>query len=954
MQTGVRRLRSNLPLLAGVICVVGVIAGMLYFRTPSLGRPVKIGIDHAPPYQFIRADGSVEGITVDIIEAAARRNNIPIEWVRWQGRPIDEAFHNGSVDIWPAAAITPERRQRLHITESWLGNSYSLVSLKGNAESLAEARGPVAHTRQVLHAQLVHQYLPKANTLPRETRDEALQSVCRGEARTAFLESRYLNSALLARPVSCDSAPFEITAIPNLSRELSMLSTQQAAAVAERLRAEIAVLASDGTMAASLDHWTPLSASETKSMFALREAEHRTTTLRWTLWLGFVFIGVLIWQERKARRAQAISEQARAAEAAATGRLLEERQRLRIMVENLPAGAAYFSKDSVTFNRSVELMTGYSRTEITTPRQWFEVLHRRLDPAQAIAIYEADRELGFPNTCVHAIYRKDGGTRIVEFAGYRTDDGEVWLLNDVTDKQANEEKFRLLFEHSADAHLLSAKGKIVDCNPGALRMLRARDKSEVVGKNYLELSPQMQPGDRSSIEKGAEIDAIVDQKGSCRVDWVHTRLDGTELLVESTVTRVTLAGEPAILSVWHDLSDRRQREMELQRAKDAAEAATRAKSEFLASMSHEIRTPLNGVIGMTSVLLDSTLAPEQRDYVNTIQNSGEVLLSLINDLLDFSKIEAGKLQMEMREFLVSNVVRAAIEVISQSAERKGLRLSVDIHESASRRLLGDAGRIRQVLLNLLANAVKFTEHGAVTLAVAECSPGNIEFRVTDTGIGIPREIQGRLFESFTQADASTTRRYGGTGLGLAICRRLVDLMGGSINLASESGVGSTFWFTIPLENADPHSDPTAGLDALFDPSETLPPASGCVLLAEDNVVNQRVGVTLLRRLGYTVDVVANGREAISAVLRNHYDAILMDCQMPEMDGYAAARAIRQISSTTHIPIIALTANAMAGDRERCLEAGMDDYIAKPIQSEMLARNLSRWIPAEISVRTKIG
>jgi PAS domain S-box-containing protein len=653
-------------------------------------------------------------------------------------------------------------------------------------------------------------------------------------------------------------------------------------------------------------------------------------------------------------------------------------------------------------------------------------------------------------------------------------------------RSSTDEMYRSIFENAIEGIFQTTRdGQYLNVNPALAKMYGYDSKDELI-KGLTRIDNQLY------VDPARRDDFIVAMREKGVVLGFESeiyRKDGSKIWISENARAVT-GVDGALLyyeGMVEDITERKRLETELKAAMHAAEAANRMKSEFLANMSHEIRTPMNGVMGMTDLLLMSNLTPEQRGFANTVRVSGESLLIVINDILDFSKIEAGKLDLEIIDFDLREAIDNVMDLLAAQAHSKGLELAAYIPPDVPTSLRGDPGRMRQIVNNLVGNAVKFTSQGEVVVKVSIVSGSDkqvmLRFEVRDTGIGIELDAQKRLFEAFNQADSSTTRKYGGTGLGLAISKRLVELMGGQIGVHSVPGQGSTFWFVaqfeVPQATTKPATKDMRGLHVLIvddnatnreilshychlwklrsecvasgeealrllrftatdDPFElaildmqmpkmdglmlarkikedpltravqlvmltslgqhlepedlkavgieacVLKPvqqarllerlsevlsgslskwvetvnASGMlprmspvsrmpvnILVAEDNRINQMVALGLLQKMGYAADLACNGLEVLVAMKKTPYDIIFMDCQMPELDGYETTRRIRS-EQRVHVPrVIAMTANAIRGEEERCLDAGMDDYLSKPVRMEELRNTLERWLPA---------
>ncbi|WP_431861643.1 ATP-binding protein [Azospirillum sp.] len=789
---------------------------------------------------------------------------------------------------------------------------------------------------------------------------------------------------------------------------------------------------------------------------------------------ALLLLALALRETGAARRARAAAQEAEERATAAHRRLSEAVEAMAQKSTLLEATFAAMAQGIVVWSADGRLLTWNRRFEaLLDLAPGFLAVGLHTDEFLRRMALEGEFGVGDLDELVaqrHALVALDGRferTRpngmVLEILTSHLDDGALLMTyTDITAPRQveaalreSEERFRQLSDAATDCIIVHEDGIIVDINRAALAMT-GYSADELIGRPLITL---VAPEDHA---KGLKRMA---DRSQTRFEITGLRADGSRYVVGGETRYVPYRGRTVAIVSVHDITAYRDAEAQLRRAKEQAELASQAKSDFLRMISHEIRTPLNGVLGMIGVLLDGHLSEQQRTYALTARESGEALLAILNDILDLSKMEAGKLELEPAGFDLVELVEGAMELLSPRAAAKGIGLAAAVPATLPAALRGDAGRLRQVLLNLAGNAVKFTEEGGVAVTVASEGLDNqgrerVRFEVADTGVGIPLDAHPHLFEEFTQAAPILSRRYGGTGLGLAISRRLVDLMGGSIGFDSAPGRGSRFWFTVPLEpqpGTTPAAPPLAGRrvllvdpcplnratlrlqiaswgaevveasdadaalragpvdSALLDtgigsataladalrqagarrvvllaevgpaagrarpgidatlvkpprqarllaaldgnavpPEPALPAARPAprpngrrLLLVEDSPTNQMVATAFLKAAGYRIDVAANGLEGVEAVRTVPYDLVLMDIAMPDMDGLSATRAIRALPPPAGTrPIIAMTADTMEGDRERCLAAGMNDHVGKPVDRTRLLEVVERWLPPE--------
>jgi len=1025
-----------------------------------------VGYSTFNPYVVSDGDGRPSGLAVEVLEKAALRSHLNLRWMAV--KDAETELRAGRIDVFPILTITPERRRELQFSAPWWESSQSLVSfrerpLRTSASAVGKRVGVRALSYGPATAQRV---LPGAITVPSRDVRAILGAVCSGDLDGALLEGRLIYDALLDTPAACAGRKLSAVPIPGSTLPMATPARAGAGAEAAALFDAIEQLAAEGVINEVANRWFAMP-QQRYSHELLAEQQRRNVTLLLSV-AGFCVLMLSGWYYRRALNMR------RAADAA-WSRARQAEHRFETFMRHSPAVCAI--KDA---NGRYEYVN-QAFYEVFGPK--VEILGQtdlEVFPAeQAAWMQQTDTEVVQGGKPLQYMLRLPAAGEwhhwvVLKFciAGLSAEPQIGLTAIDVTQQQRDaeriahsEERYRRLFEEAPVAiHEIDGEGIVRRVNQAECSLF-GYAREEILGKHCSEFtSPESRADSRTNVQA-----KLSGQKKLAPYERTYQRPDGRNVCVEVHETAICRpdGSIEGLRSFLVDLTERYEGQRRLAKALEAAEEATRLKSQFLANMSHEIRTPMNGVIGMTELLLETPLTAEQRSLAASISQSGEHLLGLINDILDFSKIDAGKMEMEHVPFEPESVLEAAVDLMAPAAHAKNLELVLDIAPDLPARISGDASRFRQVLLNLVGNAVKFTASGEIVVrAWVQREEGRpmLAVEVRDTGIGIAPEVQNRLFSAFMQADNSTTRKFGGSGLGLAIALKLVKLMGGDIQLESAERQGTTFRFTVAMGEAElPRCDADENLkgcrvlfldrsasgravlgryatawgmlatvtadaveakDAvdrsiaagqLFDlavlddaelvrqlapqmrvlmlaragmlPGKTpaaarvLKPvkrsgllnamrsaldgrngvtaaaparhapvkgARGRVLIAEDNPVNQRVARLQVERLGFQADVVDNGRDALDALTDLAYALVLMDCQMPEMDGYAATRELRRREAgMRHLPVIAMTANAFSTDREVCLAAGMDDYVSKPVNLRSLAEILDRWAGAPV-------
>ncbi|MBI5593195.1 MAG: transporter substrate-binding domain-containing protein [Deltaproteobacteria bacterium] len=936
-----------------------------------------------PPFEFVDANGQHEGMMLDIIRWMAVEMNFKPVFMDMTFQQAQEAVLSGKADILTSLFYSDQRKEKFAFTEP-LFDVPASIFVKAERTDIKDLKDLNGKTIAIQRGDYAREFLESRNIRfdMLDTRDfsEATDRVLAGKADAVIGDEQIVFYHIFANRLG--------DAIKKVGEPLyvgrnCMASNQNNTPLTRILNKGIREAEKSGQLDKIGTKWLGTVYVPPKP-FLDRYRWHAAVVVG-----GILSILLLVWAwnirlrvlVRKKMVDVTSREQA----------LKESEEKYRRLFETLID--VYYRVDNkgriVMVSPSVTKAAGYQPGEVLGS----EIINYYVHPEEGYRFCEFLMKSGSINDFEAQMKRKDGSVLWASFNGRMDKDkagkiiGIEGIARDITERKQAEERLGNAHERmqaimdSVQAGIVLIQGDnrmIVDANPAAAHMLGVMP-DDVIGTVCSEHICPVETGQCPVFDLGKDLH---------NTERFIRRLDGVLVPVLKTVTRLKLDGKEHLLESFVDISQLKRTEEELRKSKEEAESlnvhleqqtvfakemaaqaemANAAKSEFLANMSHEIRTPMNGVIGMTGLLLDTELSDVQRKYVEIIRTNGKSLLAVINGILDFSKIEAGKLELELLDFDLRALLDDFATMMAFRAREKGLEFICAAASDVPTCLCGDPGRLRQILINLTENAVKFTHQGQITVQASLISETDdetmIRFSVRDTGIGISEDKMDILFQRFTQVDASTTRNYGGTGLGLAISKQLAEMMGGEIGVCREEGGGSEFWFTASFARQVDRPRKTARRSGIRGAHFQFENDNGTdrqmrgsairILLAEDNITNQQVALGILKKMGLRADVAANGAEAVRAFETLPYDLVLMDVQMPVMDGLEATRRIRESEGRRmaadagqkpfFVPIIAMTAQVLRGNRDRFLEAGMNDYIAKPVDLRVLADVLDQWL-----------
>ncbi|HTS26477.1 MAG TPA: response regulator [Bryobacteraceae bacterium] len=1055
---------------------------------------LRVGYTEFRPYVTVDEHGEPSGLAVQTVQEAAARTGVELQWIHVDN--AERALRSGEIDLFPLQTVTPERQRDLYFSAAWWDSSQSLLSLRGRPlrTTAAVAGKRIAVRDPAFGVPAAAQQLAGAELVPMRDIKSIIADVCAGAVDGALLDGRLIHEGLLDQSAECAGRKLLVTPMPGTASPMATVATRAVRATADRLYSGIDQLALDGTITRLANRWLAV-----PQQHYVEQSQARRQRLELGVLLvagALIIVGLNVWHWRHTAVIRSEAQEG-------VRRAREAEHRFETFMAHSPAvafikdgqGRYCYINQAFTANFGLSAGAVYGKTDadlwpLAVAQAANAVDLRILDTGEAQQYVQAVPSGEGVRHWLVLKFRLGGGSEVFQIGGTAID---VTAQQRATELVAeNEERYRLLFEQAPVAiHEIDSSGAIRRVNRAECALL-GFPAEEMLGRHASDfVAPEAREASVVLVRE-----KLLGMRPLTPFERVYQTKDGRTLTMEVHEAAIYDAAGAiqGLRTCMVDLTERKRaeslgdafadavqsRNQALEAALETAQAATTLKSQFLATMSHEIRTPMNAILGLTELLLNSSLTPEQYALARNVCQSGEHLMAIINDILDLSKIEAGKLELEHLSFDTEELIGDVVDLMAVPIQTRGVELSAFVAPEVPPRLMGDPARLRQVLLNLVGNAAKFTSKGEVSVRVTcerlEAGRATLRFAVADTGIGIPADVQPRLFDAFTQADSSTTRQYGGTGLGLAIVKRIVQLMRGEVGLESVEGQGSTFWFLVKLDcdptgprpptnpslsgvrvlivgdnatscaildryarswgmqpeaadsgqsalpvlrtaalNGKPfalalidvrmpamdgaalareiHRDeriratqlvmlssaralPIEGLAArltkpikrraLFDCLSGLTPGPsnrqeagaeptgatpaskprGRILIAEDNVVNQRVAGMQVRHFGFEADVVANGEEALTALERHHYCLVLMDCHMPVMDGYAATREIRRRENGRRTPVIAMTADAYASDRQACLDAGMDDFISKPVALHDIGQVLERWVQPE--------